>query len=608
MLVMAAVGVAALAFFWPSGEDDALPPPRIAEVVPGIAALVTSGRVALENEHGRFVMEPQEDGWWLREPIRTPVSRESVAMLIGSIPAIRAVEEERLPDDPSRLGFDPPRGTVRLSSGPLSSGPLSSGPLSSGPLSSGALSSGAASLEIRLGVHVGFEPRVYARISGDERLWSAPEAMRTAAGRTLEELRSRVLVPLERHEVSRIHVAVAGRPPWSVVREARGWRLEGPASALVSEDALREILQAWCGMEVLAFVDDEPEDLAPYGLEPPHATARFLREGSSEALQVHVRLSEPAHDGSFLAYRRDWGSVVRVPALAGNRLLEDPLGLLDLRVLHADLVRLRSMTVDRGDDGGMALDRGPRGAWRLAEPFEGPANPDEVQLLTDGLLALQFEPGEPDRPLETGKVRFRAVTREGDRIGFDLGTPDGEGRVPLRRVPDGRTGYVAEEAVRFLETPYYWLHALEVTKLPPAALGGLRVTSGKRTVELVPGEGGWIAAEPGSPEPRRLDEQFMNVLATQWIDLWAKEYVASLADPPEGMDPADPDAVLELVGRPFDGGGVLATVRLYLVPATGAADPARTLPLGVLEGRPLVFRLPSEPVDRLKRACPFPWD
>jgi hypothetical protein len=196
-------------------------------------------------------------------------------------------------------------------------------------------------------------------------------------------------------------------------KEGEEWRIEGPIEDRADPVRVEAILRAILETKIMRVVDEEPEDLAPYGLDPPAGMIAVAGETAS------IGARNPTADGVY---------VLRPPAravlLADNALLSAATLSLD-RVRDRALLRFPAqktevLVVRRGGET-RTLRREGSGRWRIEEldvRANAPALGGLLSLL--GLESihsfddsLMFRPGDEE-------LSFRVVWEGGEtslRIG-----------------------------------------------------------------------------------------------------------------------------------------------------------------------------------------------
>jgi|GEM_PF-5926812 len=147
-----------------------------------------------------------------------------------------------------------------------------------------------------------------------------------------------------------------------------------------------------------AYVDDDPKDLAKYGLEQPRVLVEMEPSGEPGGAVRHtVRFGAESSDGRMHAQSSSRKSVMLVPgAVVETALTQGADYFRDRRLLVMRPEDIESVTFRYADGrADLAIERGPDapGSWRITKPVTGRAAPGAVGTLLDRILCLAVAPG-----------------------------------------------------------------------------------------------------------------------------------------------------------------------------------------------------------------------
>jgi len=108
----------------------------------------------------------------------------------------------------------------------------------------------------------------YLKLSSGDSIYSVPDYVFTQVPKELNDFRVVRVVKLDPEKVSRIEIGRGGNAI-SLLREEGNWVLENEKDKNIDEEKVQELLQEINDITVEEFVDDNPSDLAPYGLDKP---------------------------------------------------------------------------------------------------------------------------------------------------------------------------------------------------------------------------------------------------------------------------------------------------------------------------------------------------
>lgn len=408
----------------------------------GPRPLLAAGELPVERIDEIRLVRDEGDSWVFRregaawrqvEPFEVPVESFSMRQHAVAAEALRSSRRLDAADRPRDeqggsidLGLEPPLGRVTFAWNDPGAAPGAS-------RRELTLDLGRRSVAGRAWLRRGGDGAVHAvdaglharLLDGDPRTW-----------------RSKRLLPIAEEPIDRIEVGGAGQArPIELVRENARWRLESPFSTRLDADAVEAWLAALGRAECSAFFEDEPEDLARYGLDQPAEVISLERrvpspEGGEVLEREEVRLGGPFGPGSpdrfamvagrpcVLLVGEEATAILRRPIAA----LVDPTGTdvapADVRTIEvrtaAETFRLRreldGFVAERIDERGEVSDAVParRGAAEglLAQLCE--ARAPEVAVTPfpqERLAALVILGGFDGRPL--GAVRIARDPADG---------------------------------------------------------------------------------------------------------------------------------------------------------------------------------------------------
>jgi hypothetical protein len=106
-------------------------------------------------------------------------------------------------------------------------------------------------------------------------------------------------VELDAEKVSGLEIK-KGETRISVIKEGNNWKLDGDKNKEVDGSKVSELISEIKGLQVEEFVDDNPRDLAPYGLDKPDIEVTIsevnkkitLLLGKKEGEKVYAKLAD----------------------------------------------------------------------------------------------------------------------------------------------------------------------------------------------------------------------------------------------------------------------------------------------------------------------------
>jgi hypothetical protein len=203
-------------------------------------------RIEFSYPDRKIILARQEEGWQILEPIKARASEFEVGQLIL---AITAMKIEKFIDDPTDLGqygLTHPRVKVTLGLEGKEAGPIT-----------------------LLGKNTKDNKLTYAKRESKHPVYLIQSYFIEDFTKEANQLRDKKFFSFDRAEVSKIEIR-HGKNILTLTKDPQGdWQIleAGEAKAIKSE--VDELLSALEELEVTKFVDDNPRDLRPYGLDQP---------------------------------------------------------------------------------------------------------------------------------------------------------------------------------------------------------------------------------------------------------------------------------------------------------------------------------------------------
>lgn len=348
------------------------------------------------------------------------------------------------------------------------------------------------------------------------------------------------------------------------VLESGGWRRVDPPRAALHPVAMGLLARAAAELRADRFVDDSPDDLAPYGLDPPAMHVEIEDDFGQRAV-LHFGFAPEEADVPFVD-RRWFAKRAEAPYVFGvswqnARTLAQPANLLYddqiLRAFRTDVVRVeleaegRRVVVERAEE-----------RWSVAEgETRFPADPGRVEDLLAALEQTRIGDAPPDVAFAPEDPPRRiTVTTTGDvRWGGDFGGParnpaDGAAGVAFRRFGDDLVGLVADDVARLTSLRPEDLRTWDLHKLVERDVARIAVSRGEQSLSYAHREDDWFAEDDSAavaPLVGALFDHLLHPVAVEWL---APEGAEMLADACEIRLTTTAGADVELtIGRAADG-------------------------------------------------------
>jgi hypothetical protein len=129
------------------------------------------------------------------------------------------------------------------------------------------------------------DARVYAQLAGGELVFLLNPKV---TSRALGEYRSRTIwPPLDAVQIEKLTFTYADKPPFTLQKDEKAWRVAGQFDAKVDDKAVTDTLDALADLKAQRYVADEKGNLQLYGLAPtPVLTVRIQTTAGERVLHV----------------------------------------------------------------------------------------------------------------------------------------------------------------------------------------------------------------------------------------------------------------------------------------------------------------------------------
>lgn len=329
--------------------------------------------------------------------------------------------------------------------------------------------SGGESCRIAFGSATPAGDGVFAGVDGDAHVYVMPPDVLRAANLPPAGFRGRHACRIAPEAVASFDLK-RGKGSFSRFAKEDGiWKrapaAEGETGGIVSQEAVRSLLAAVCGVEAGRFAwptgaAQEPSAATPtllagFGLAPDTAVSLALRDAAGA--ETRISFGKDAAPGFAYALVQDGAAVAFVPASARDAAAN--ANFTDDRLFPVppdSFVRLSFVC----DGTAYALSRespgagGHGGEWRMEAPVAGRANPEAVAILAGNIAALrtadvsengcEVSPGAGLQPVKVPKETLLGSLRPEDLLSREMARfPPGS----LRRISFARRGGRAAAAV-----------------------------------------------------------------------------------------------------------------------------------------------------------------
>jgi hypothetical protein len=314
-----------------------------------------------------------DDGWQIVEPLRTAGDRSAIETIIGTL--AQAQTHRVIADtsaDLAPFGLNPPQATVEVRSGEVLEG------------------------IIHLGHRNPTGDHIYARREGEPTVFLTATNLLLQAQKELFELRDRRVLTFQQPEVRGLALHRVAETI-DILHEPEGWKLNKPLQVMADKTLVENMLRKLSSARVSAYIDESPEDLAPYGLDQPalSVTLTLGLEASQKTLSIGAQKDDQGR------YARDASRdpVFLIPTDLYQELDQHAFDLRDKTVVAFDKGRAAELEL-RFDQVNIICHKDSSGQWHMAAPESTAADRWEVEALISSLAGLRAESFVDEDPVD----------------------------------------------------------------------------------------------------------------------------------------------------------------------------------------------------------------
>ena len=305
--------------------------------------------------------EPGE--WEMIQPVKAKADARTVEDIVSAIDSLRVLVFETDGEyDPANYGLTQPRITVAFRS-----------------------IADESAQELRIGNDAETPGRIYVARSGHRAVYAVNKEIYTKLNKTVFNLRDKRVIDFQRTATHRFAIRQGDSEIVCQKNVDGEWEITAPVRLKADAEAVDDLLFGVDALRVVAFVDDQPKSLRPYGLDSPLIEASFT-----------VHNAEPA----VLFVGDVTGDDVYVKAQTAESVFLVKKALLDLVGLGVSGLRDKQILDFGADDaakiilkhGEVNLTCQKQGTnWRLTHPVQEQANNGAVRTILQQVNQLTVE-------------------------------------------------------------------------------------------------------------------------------------------------------------------------------------------------------------------------
>jgi uncharacterized protein DUF4340 len=244
---------------------------------------------------------------------------------------------------------------------------------------------------------------------------------------------------VEPAKIDEIKVTTAAGDATTLKKEASGWQIVQPLTAKADEGEASSMTSALGSVEITRVIDENPANLAEYGLSNPRIEVDFKGAGDKDYRKLLVGEKTPTGGGIY-AKRNGEKRVFAIPAFQENTFNRTTFDLRDKVLLKFDREKVDAIDVSAA---GKTLDIAKDGGdWQIRKPVQSKADFGSIEGLIGKLQTAQMKSMVADDPSPADLKKYGLDKPEAT---INLGA--GSARTTLQlgaKAPDGNTIYARD--------------------------------------------------------------------------------------------------------------------------------------------------------------------
>lgn len=370
---------------------------------------------------------------------------------------------------------------------------------------------------LRIGNRQALSSRTYVSKEGDDKVYVVDADLNKSLNHKVEDYRGKRIIDVESNDV--VSVQVTGEQSFTAAKQGAGWMIEAPEKARADLAALNKITRGICGLTVAKFIDDTPDSLRIYGLEPPRVsvtiTSKVKKPSGEEAtsqpteggtIETTVQFGSTIDDKVFAKVVGDESAgVFEVNKSVLDNVAPKLDAVRDKRIVELVPSRVQAITLTTQSGESLTLSRNgvnwmiaPPGPTIASETAELAAVNDLLNTLRD-LKAVGFEEGNrPEFGLDDPRTKLE-LSVQGKTAPIELAvgglTPSQTGAY-VQNVSEGFIAVVpADSAAKLVVQPVSF-HSRDIIDIKPNRVSQVKIRRQSQTIVLERKDGRWRMTAP----------------------------------------------------------------------------------------------------------------
>lgn len=227
-----------------------------------------TNNIIIRNAEGVIKLTKKDNVWSITEPVADRAESMKMASLFTALETLRGRQVKDLKDpkeSAKEFGVSKGEMSIRVES--------------------------EKPVEILLGKDTAVEGRVYARIEGEDTIYTVEKTLRDEIAKGVKEWRDRKLSDLTASQVTKLTLKTA-KGEMELEKQGANWSFTKPFKARGDNQKISDLIANATTPQIEDFISDS-KDLGAFGLNEPRATLTFVAEGQKDPVVLTVGSVKP---------------------------------------------------------------------------------------------------------------------------------------------------------------------------------------------------------------------------------------------------------------------------------------------------------------------------
>ena len=291
--------------------------------------------------------------WKMTQPVQAKADARAVEEIVSALADLKAVVFEADGDyEPANYGLDQPQITVTLQS-----------------------NTGDQIQELQIGSDTGTPGRIYVAHTEQRAVYAVNTEIYTKLNRSVFDLRDKRVIDCQRTAAHRFTLRQGDSKVVCQKNVEGEWEITAPVALKADEAAVDDLLFGVDALRAVAFVDDQPKRLQPYGLDSPAIEASFMVPDAEPAVLFVGKMK----DDNIYVKAQNAEPIFLVKKTLLDLVGMGVSGLRDKQILDFDSDAAAKIVLKHGDVNLTCQKQGTN--WRLTHPVQEQAKNEAVRSI-----------------------------------------------------------------------------------------------------------------------------------------------------------------------------------------------------------------------------------